>query len=714
MRLRRLAPLLSLCCVTFLIWCAATNRWTPAAWQTPLQLHGDPLEIYARIQLAAEDLTQPLLGYADLPRLAAPLGGDWRAYPISDRLVFTLLGAFARVFGLFLAINLALAFVHVLNAASFFLCARFLRWRLEWAFATALLFAFANYNFRWGITFSFSLSFAIPPLLLLCAWIARGAPVARPRPWLIAAATLGAWFATANPYLTFFAAQLVLLSAALQLLRQRQLPRLHAAGLFFTALIIGFVLHYAPYLFSAHDSSVSFARSYAASEIYALKPADLVIPPSEHRFAPFAHLGQSYLAQSPLRGEFFINYLGVFGILGLAILLWSAVRALARPRRFRFPDASAAVAWTLLFSAVGGLNSLLALGGFDLFRASNRNSVFLLVWALWFFGRFAQRHTRAFPFLARTALALLIAAIGVLDSLPQLPARSLLRANADTLRQTSQLTSVLEQQLGPHALIFQIPSPPFPEAGRIGQMEDYAQFLPFLTSSTLRLSYGALRDTPAATYLDALARAPAPLLHSTLEQLGFRALWIDRRAQPDGYSHLIDTLRNAGAPEIAQPVHPHVTVFALNPVSHPAPPDFADARILPAWNPDAPAGPIRVAAIDGWHGLEHDSSTTWRWAQHGATAAFVLDDTATVRLSFAAFSGSPGQLVLHVDGREVWRNPVSWQTRERHTLSLPLPPGSHRLVWTFDGSIQRASAGDARQIGFAIANLEATPIQSSP
>ncbi len=713
MRFRRLVPLLSLSFVTLLIWCAATHRWTPLAWQTPLQLHGDPVEIYTRIQVAAEDLTQPLFGYADLPRLAAPFGADWRAYPVSDRLVFTVLGALTRVFGLFLTVNLALAAVHVLNAASFFLCARFLRWRTEWAFATALLFSFSNYNFRWGVTFSFSLSFVIPLLLLLCAWIARHAPAVRPRRALLLATALGAWFATANPYLTFFAAQLVAFSAVLQLLRQRQTDRLRAAGLFFAALLVGFILHYAPYLFSSSDTAATFLRNYAASEIYALKPADLVIPPAEHRLPLLGQIGESFRAQSFLPGEFFINYLGVFGILGLAFLFWSAVRAVTQPLRLRFPDAALGAAWALFFSAVGGPNSLLALAGFDLFRASNRNSIFLLVWALWFFGRFAQRHTRLLPRPAQIALAVFVSAIGVFDSLPQLGARTLLAANANTLHRTAELTSSLEQQLGPSAAIFQIPSPPFPEAGRIGQMDDYEQFLPFLTSSTLRFSYGALRDTPAATYLDALAHAPTPLLLSTLESAGFDALWIDQRALPDQAEQRLAELRASGREELPQSFRSHVKIFQLRPHADPQPPDVLDPRILPAWDPTA-SGTPRLAALEGWHASEHDGADRWRWAQHDATVGTALEHDGSLQLSFSAFSAKPGELVLEVDGAEVWRHAIRWQSNERHRLSLPLSAGTHRLTWRFHGPVQRASAGDARRIGFAIRNLAATLVKSTP
>ena len=75
------------------------------------------------------------------------------------------------------------------------------------AFAVALLFTFANYNFRWGVTVSFSLTFAIPPLMLLCGWIARSAPAIRATSWTWLAVLLGVWMGGGNPYLGFFAAQ---------------------------------------------------------------------------------------------------------------------------------------------------------------------------------------------------------------------------------------------------------------------------------------------------------------------------------------------------------------------------------------------------------------------------------------------------------------------------------------------------------------------------
>jgi hypothetical protein len=712
MRFRQLAPLFCLFVTTLLLWCAATDRWTPAAWHAPLQFHGDPLEVYARVQLASEDLSQPIRGFSDLPRLAAPLGADWRAYPISDRVVFTGLGLLAKAVGLFLAMNLAMAAVHALNAISFYLCARFLHWRWEWAFATALLFSFSNYNLRWGVTISFSLTFAVPPLLLLCGWIARNAPPVLPRRWLLAAGALGAWFATANPYLSFFAAQLVALSAGLQLLRRRDPSRLKVALVFFAVLAAGFILHYLPWLL-ARGEAPTLARNFTGSEIYALKLADLVIPPSEHHVTALANWGRAYFAQSVLRGEFFVNYLGIFGIAGLAIIVWRTVRSVGSPRQ-PLPDAALGVAWTLIFSSVGGFNTLLAFAGLDLFRASSRNSIFLLVWALWFFGAWCQRRWRFGHPLLRFSLPIAVAAVGLFDSIPKLRAHAILRDNLTTLRSYESLMLQLETSLGSGARVFQIPSPPFPEAGRVGSMNDYEQFLPFLTSDTLRFSYGAFRETPTALFLDALAEARASMLRETLERTGFSAIWIDRRGLAPQRSALPDQLRAAGLTEYPQTSLPHIVIFLLQPAANPSPPDLFDPRIHRLWNPSKEASP-RLSAISGWHALERNDSAVWRWAGKTAVAGLALEDDATVELAFTPFSaGAPASLTVLLDGRSIWERSIDAASRDPQRIQLSLTAGAHRLEWRFAGPLKRASPGDPRQIAFGIADFTAGVLAAAP
>lgn len=712
MSLRQPVPLLVLAAVALAIWCSLTHRWSVEAWSTPLQLHGDPLEIYARVQAAKEDPTQPLRGYSSLPRLAAPMGADWSRYPVSDRVVFTVLGLLANGVGVFGAVNVATALLHVLNAIAFYACGRFLRWRAEWAMALGLLFSFSSYNFRWGVTVSLSLSFAIPPLLLLCAWIARSAPAVRARGWMWLAVVLGLWFGGANPYLGFFAAQVAAGATLLQLVRRRETVRWRVGLLFVAITGLSFLLHNAAYLLAPaiEGGRLTLSRNYAGSEIYALKLTDLLVPPVEHPLALFSRIGRAYFAQSALRTEFFVNYLGVFGLLGLALLAWRGLRGLAAVRGTRMPDAFLGVTWALVFSVPGGVNSLLALADLDLFRASNRNSIFILAWVLLYLGHWVHRRLRMRSALLPWGLASLIVVLGVFDSIPRLRVGRMLREHRAELAAHRNLAESLEGRLGPGAMIYQLPATVFPEAGTVVAMGDYEHFLPYLQSDSIRFSYGALRGTAASRALRALSRLPAARMKEELEAAGFRAIWINRRGLPQHGEPLLAELRALGLQELAQTAVPDVTVFPLEPKATPRPLDLDDPALYEAWDVIRTLTRPEVVVLDGWYDLEQQGERSWRWARAAATASLRMPAAGRVELQFRAYSLEPGQLVVTCRGREVHRRPISPGTRDLRTIVLDLPGGRHPLEWRFTGRVTHPLSADSRELGFAIEELELTPI----
>ena len=683
---------------------------------TPLQLHGDPLEVYARVQAAKDDVTQPLQGFAHLPRLGAPEGANWGRYPISDRVVFAGLGLLARAVGVFAAVNLAMAAVHALNALAFYLCARFLRWRREWAMATALLFSFCSYNFRWGVTVSFSLTFFVPVLILLCGWIARAAPAVAARRWTWVAVGLGAWLGAANPYLSFFSSQLVGGAMVLQFLRRCEAARWRAGVVFLIVLGCSFLLQHSAYFLANTEGEprLTLSRNYAGSEIYALKLADLFVPAADHPVGIMAQAGRAYHAQSALRTEFFVNYLGVAALVGLALLLWTGLRAIARPVRTRVPDAFIAVLWTGIFSSVGGVNSILALGGFDLFRASNRNSIFILGWALFVFGAWCQRRWRpAFPLL-RFGLPVVIVCLSLADTLPKLRAERSLRSHAATLSHYRELMGSLEAHTGRGAAIFQVPTPVFPEAGINVKMPDYELFLPYLTSADLRFSYGALRGTPLSRSLRSLARLPAPMMKEELEATGFAAIWVDRRGLFDEGSALIAGFREFGLEEISHPKLPHVVLFLLNPATSPRPLDLTNPRLFEPWDTIRSLRQPEILVYDGWYDLERANNRSWRWAQQSATAGIVLPAQRSVEVSFAVYSLEIGEVVIELNSREIARYPTTAATRDRRMIPLKLPAGSHQLLWRFTGPVIRPVEPDGRKLGFAVEDLELTVLAPEP
>lgn len=715
---RRFIPLLFLVIASLTVWCVATQRWSVSAWQTPMQLHGDPLEIYARVQAAREDLTQPLRGFSHLPRLAGPVGADWRRYPISDRVVFTALGLLARAVGVFAAVNLAMALVQALNAVAFYLCARFLRWRLEWALATAILFSFCSYNFHWAVTVSFSLTFFIPVLVLFCGWIARAAPAVASRRWTWIGVGLGAWLGGANPYLSFFASQLVAGSMLLQWMRRRETARWRAGLICLGALALSFAIQFAAYFLATTESGtrLTLSRNYAGSEIYALKSADLFIPAADHPIPLMAQAGRAYQAQSALRTEFFVNYLGVAGIVGLGLLFSSSLRTIVQRRKRKVPDAFLGVAWTMIFSSVGGVNSLLALAGLEVFRASNRNSIFILVWTLFFLGRWCQRKWQPAHPVSRFGLPLAITLLSLADTLPSLHAGRNLRANAAQLKKYETLMADLEARFGPGASIFQVPTPVFPEAGVAVQMEDYEHFLPYLTSSSLRFSYGALRGTALSRCLRALARVPAPMMKSELEETGYSAVWLDRRGIFDGGAGLIEGFHQLGLQELPASPLDNIVIFPLHPAKTPRALDLSDPRLFEPWDVVLSLRGPELVIYDGWYDLERADGRSWRWAQNAAGTGIMMPNTENVQLTFWAYSLERGELVLELDGREVARLRTTPTTRDQRIVELNLHAGRHRLVWRFTGPVVRPPRADGRKLGFAVENLKITslPLTTPP
>jgi phosphoglycerol transferase len=193
-------------------------------------------------------------------------------------------------------------------------------------------------------------------------------------------------------------------------------------------------------------------------------------------------------------------------------------------------------------------------------------------------------------------------------------------------------------------MAFQLPAAPFPEAGRIVGMPDYEHALPFLTTSSLRFSYGNLRTSSAHRWERHIARLPAPEMIAALQQAGFAALWIDRRGFADEAVPLIAALRAAGLRELPVPAALPLNVFRLAPAESPTMPDLADPRLHDAWDDTAPPAHGRLYVLRGWYPPERDGARRWRWASRAAEAGLwpaVAPAPACASASTAPKSGTP-------------------------------------------------------------------------
>lgn len=681
------------------------QRFSWGDWSRPHWLEGDPVEVYARVKIAGAHPGAALFQFSPGDRLGAPTGADWSAYPVPDRLVFVLTGLLSRVTGLIAAINLAGALIAGLNAAAFFLCARWLRCRWEWAAALALVFAFCNYNVRWGITLSLSQTFTLPPLVLLCAWAARHSePTGPTRRWKILAAGLGLWLGIGNPYLAWFAG--IVAGGALLLVLQRRNPRARKIPLllFLGCLLGSFLASNAGYIGQRLRGTTAdtLPRNRGDFQVYALRPVEWLVPPADHRVPALAEIGRSYIRQRHGTGEFFYNYLGLLGLAALAGFLALGARRVVR-RQWQRLDPLLGLAWITAFGLAGGINTWFGALGFELFRASTRIGIFAHIWVLLFLCGWLSR--RRLPRVFSIILAMIVAVAACWEETPPLGEHGVGARNLARWRLYEESAASLERALPAEARVFQLPVVPFPEAGPTEDMPDYEHLLPYLTSTTLRFSYGHLRPAPALAWARHVGRQPVPRMLSALEDAGFSVLWLDQRGYADRGQSLIDALLALGRIELPppDPAGP-VRLFKLNAAGQPQLPDYTDPRLAERWlDRPAPPGQPRLLAVRGWYALEKEEGNRWRWVAREAVLGLWWDGSATWAKVQFRLGGPEGSIVvLRAAGGKSHRLHTGPQTQE---IEIRLAHGLTTLDWRLHGPTFKPGGPDPRELGFMVENL---------
>lgn len=711
--IRRLAPF-ALAAAVALAWVAMTGRWEGSAWRSPGgSVSGDILEVAARVQVAAEQFPALRDTYGRIDRLGAPVGADWSAYPVPDRLVYGIAGMISRSTGVFAAINLLIALGFVLNALSFHLAARALGARVEWAMSGGFLFAFAIFHQQWAGTLSLGWTLALPPLAFLLHVVAgRGTatlPAALWRRRLLLAAGTGVWLGTGNPYFVFGAAPLIVGALALQAGRGRLRPRLQVGLILLAGILVGGLVSHRSWILANGGSDTSpLGRNYSGTELYGLRPIELLLPPASHRADFAAELGRDYAARTLFRSsEPISGYLGLAGLAGLVALV-ALGRRRTRPAA-RSPEGAWAVGALLLLGCVGGINSLLAFAGIDQFRAGNRLAVVIVAWCLLAFVAWLNRRLRLRPAWS-WGLAATVAILGWLDQTPTpRSARyegglAILAADADSARR-------LADAAGRFAPVFQLPAMPFPEAPAQRDLADYEHFRLFLAAPELRFAYGGLRGSTAQRWYEWAARQPAADLPGILEAHGFGAIVVDARGYaPDEFAALIDGLRRAGARPLPLPESRHLTAFTLSPRQPAAAVDPSDPRFDPPWRTGSGANSteLTVLAATGWYAAETEGRAAWRWARGAASATLWTGRAEPVEVQVAgeASAASPGHLDIVRDGQSVWSGLVRPGEYAPILFRLTAAPGATRLEFRFDGELVRPP-GETRELGLVVRNLHA-------
>ncbi|HEX6811689.1 MAG TPA: hypothetical protein VF384_08715 [Planctomycetota bacterium] len=698
------AALLAL--VTIGIWLLARARWKEEGWLAPPEYDIDVLETFARIKLASE---QGLSTFWDktMPRLGAPFEADWSSYPMPDGPVFWALGKVAKFYGLIAAGHIALLFAHLANALTFYFCSRTLGHRVPFAACAALLFAFSHYNISRGLShYSFTLSFTAPAILL-ASWLVGGSrEFLRRRRWQLFCIATAAVTATGNPYYGLMLVMLFVMALAYQALTSRRKENL-LTGL---ASLAVWGLVTAAYNYSAIEGMMTSARkvlvrSYASTEIYALRPIEWIVPPPYHRFPGASDFTKEYGRFTLFEGEHYSSYLGVIGIAGVVLVAIAFLRALLRGRAGLRPAYMSTIAFIVGFGMVGGLTSALALTVTVVFRAGNRYTVFILAVSLLALAAWASVRWRNLRPAGAYAIVLTLFCAGLWDQMRPIPTAEDLTIRAKP-QLDCELGTELERALGAGAMVFQLPAVPFLEQPPIVGMTDYEHFRPFFFTKTLRFSYGVLAGEDAMVWQRRVARMPAAEMRAELESAGFAAVYVCRSAYVDGARAMRRAFEEAGM-KVLFDRGPHV-VFALQPSSAPKLPVLAGPNRYEPWDGVSwDAKKITVLDGGGWFSNEKSGTSFWRWGGEEATCLLwnPAAEAKKVRVRCNVMGRRTHELSISSStGRQLWRSALR-TIGTPCEVELELEPGETVLKWRYHGTPERGSPTDRRMLGFRVNDL---------
>jgi hypothetical protein len=624
-----------LAAVTAVIWIAHFDRWTAESWHIPTQYFGDAHEMLVRIQASAEgDLG--LFGPQVISRLGAPFGAHWNAYPTPDKLLMSVLGALVPHLGLFATANIGLVLAQISAALAFYLVARFLRCRWEWAVAGALIFAYSYHTFQRGLAhFSLLFSWTVP-VGLLAAWlVARSMRLEWRRPGAALALFAGVALGMSNPYNLFFWLQLMGWALIVQLIGRRRRANFEIGVATIALALATCVVTNIEHWLQVDDTAARplLLRNYAGTEQYALKPVEMFIPPAQHRWDFLAAFGRHYVSWSNWRGEAITSYLGLVGIAGLCWLLAVAAhRALAGRK---LPLHALALCWLVAFSAVGGITNLLALfGGLQIFRATNRVALFLSAIVVWWLVAGLSRLTRRLPAALRVAAATSVAGFAVLDQLPR-PIPGKIDAVRQAVRSDQDFGARLEAALQPRSMVFQLPQLDFPEVEPPYRLKDYEHFRPYLATRTLRFTYGVPRARARGRWQRDLRNAPPAVVVRSLDTWGFAALYLNRKGYADAGRALLQQLANLGYHRRIDSRDGEQVAVLLHPQPH----------------PQLPVG-RQLTVARGWK-IRPDDGAPWAY-DAGALSLFnPYPHPITIKLQMTLVSRMHRRLALELNGRRL-------------------------------------------------------------
>jgi len=445
---------------------------------------------------------------------------------------------------------------------------RRLRFSLPAAFTFSLLYAFSPYHFHKGVYhLGYSAYYLVPLVTLVCVWIIRreltpGEGASSASPPLLLACFFAALIAVWNLYYTFFALFLLFLSTLIAYMnaprqeRERVLKTsviLFAVGAVIALLNLSSVITHV--LTNGRNPSPVHREAFQ-SEWWGLRIAQLLLPSRDHRWewmrVPALNLRINWERAlggsgkpTPINTNEAIT-LGVIGAFGFVVLLLTLLRR--RDGSWSINDELSRLNLGLvLLTTIGGFGMLLSVLTEAYIRSYYRGAVFIAYWSLLAVAALVDRYAGGRRRVHVTICAALLA-FGLFDQVGT-NARPLYSNVQRAFDADRHFFGHVESMLPPGSMVFQLPAQTFPEEGVAYAARPYDDFVPYLHTSRIRWSFGAMNGRSVSRWQQETAALPAPVMTQRLRRSGFAGILLDRYAFIDRGERLLVELRREAAQE---------------------------------------------------------------------------------------------------------------------------------------------------------------------
>lgn len=464
-------------------------------------------------------------------------------------------------------LNLAYLFTFLLIFISgYWVCGR-LGLSDPFRFCTASLFALMPYHFQRGADHLLeSTYYFVPLLVLVMLWLWSARPLAfkwTGQHWKFTWGDKRLWFALFllafltpfNPYHQLFFACLAASAAPFAAAYRRNwrplLVGLALAVFACAVLLLKHALaHYlsSPELALGSNGQVVGLAAYGEAERYPLKLTQLLLPVQQHRWEAMAALRNMYDLANPLNNENSTTTLGFVGALGF---LGCIVLALLPRTAWRTSTAGKMGLITLmalLFGSMGGLSSLIStvsvvvLGIQSMLvmaRSWNRIALFIAFFAYFTAFWLLQRGVKSlgprfFPGWQRMMLAWVVGALVFAFALWDQVPYKITQQHDGHYFSDIQFFGELESELPRNSSLFQLPYVVHHLSAWVVPGVYYTQQLrPYITSRTLRFTYGGDLGSIQSEWYHAAAALPPEQAAAYLCKYGFAGVLLQRNMFKD-------------------------------------------------------------------------------------------------------------------------------------------------------------------------------------